>query len=45
MTADIIFETDCDKNENKTVHLHNQAELLFVLTGNCSVYTGRETLF
>lgn len=43
MAADIIFETDCDKNENKTVHLHNQAELLFVLTGNCSVYTGKRS--
>ena len=40
MATDIIFETDCDKNG---VHLHNQAELLFTLTGKCSVYTGKRS--
>ncbi len=43
MATDIIFETDCDKNEKNGIHLHNQAELLFSLAGNCSVYTGKRS--
>ncbi len=42
-TTNIIFETDCDKNEKHGLHLHNQAELLFSLSGNCMVYTAKRS--
>ncbi len=39
MNTNIFFETDCDRNDSDELHIHDHAELIFSLSGNCSVFS------